>query len=351
MRYVLLVLVLGTVSHLHADQFVILSLGADQKVITYSLDPDNGSLEKKSSVDTEGKPGAMCASKDGKLLFVGAKGTDSIAAYEISEVGRLHKIDETVVGAGPSFLSIDPTGRFLLSAYYSTGQVAVHGIEDGGKLSDTPLQMFETDERAHCITLDRSGDFAFVPHTRPNAIFQFRFDASTGKLAPNESPKLLRGDSTGPRHLWFHPDNQFAYGSDEQGSSITAYRFDDQSGRLKTIQTLTSLPPEGFEGNRSTSDVEVHPSGRFVYIANRGYDAIVGYSIDSDSGRMTQLGHTPTESVTRSFNISPDGRHLIAAGQKSGKLAVFRVGDDGSLTRIHTVLAGKNPWWVQIVDR
>jgi 6-phosphogluconolactonase len=199
--------------------------------------------------------------------------------------------------------------------------------------------------------LDRKNRFAFVPHTRPNAIFQFYFDDSTGKLSANDAPKLLRKADSGPRHLWFHPDNRFAYGSDEQGSSLTVYQFDQETGQLKTIQTLSSLPAHGFEGRNSTSDIEVHPSGQFVYIANRGHDTIASYAIDPASGRLSLLDHTPTESVTRSFNISPDGRYLIAAGQKSGKLAVFQVGDRGSLTRIDTVSAGKNPWWVQIVQR
>ena len=322
-----------------------------KKLIVYALKPDDGSLTRCSSIDTQGKPGALCVSADNTFLYVAMKGANSIAAYAISDSGELSPAGESVVGSGPSFLSIDASGRFLASAYYSSGQVAVHAIDDDGKLSDDPVQMFETDERAHCIVFDRSGKFAFVPHTRPNSIFQFHFDGATGKLNPSDPPKLVRDSDTGPRHLWFHPGNRFAYGSDEQGNSITAYRFDEQTGRLTTMQTLSSLPREGFDGRNSTSDIEVHPSGRFVYIANRGHDTIAGYSIEPDTGRMSLVGRTPTESVTRSFNLASDGRHLIAAGQKSGKLAVFRVGDDGSLKRIHTVTAGKNPWWVAIVDR
>ena len=354
MRIVLIfgILLTFVVEHpAYAKQLAILSLGADQKLVVYELGAEDGTLTQRSSVDTVGKPGAMCVSHDGKYLYVGMKETDSIAAYTITKDGLLLPLGESTIGDGASYLSIDASGRFLMSAYYSTGQVAVNSIDDDGKLSAKPLQMFATDERAHCIIFDRSGEFAFVPHTRPNAIFQFHFDGATGKLSPNDPPKLLRSADAGPRHLWFHPANQFAYGSDEQGSSITAYRFDDHAGWLTAMQTLSSLPAEGFEGKNSTSDVEVHPSGRFVYIANRGHDTIAGFSIDADTGKMTLVGHTPTESVTRSFNISPDGRHLIAAGQKSGKLAVFQVGDDGSLARIHTVAAGKNPWWVQIVDR
>ena len=354
MRIVLILGILLTcvVTHYaHAEQLVVLSLGADQKIVVYSLDADAGTLAQRNSIDTVGKPGAMCVSRDGKRLYVALKGTNSIAAYTVNHVGLLQPLGESPIGASASYLSIDPSGRFLASAYYSTGQVAIHSIEEGGELSDRPLQKFDTDERAHCIVFDRSGNFAVVPHTRPNAIFQFHFDKASGLLSPNDPVKILRDADTGPRHLWFHDSNQLAFGSDEQGSSITAYQFDDQLGRLKAIQTLSSLPDGGFQGRNSTSDIEVHPSGKFAYIANRGHDTIAGYSIDAETGKLMLIGHTPTESVTRSFNIAPDGRHLIAAGQKSGRLAVFRVADDGSLDRIHTVVAGMNPWWVQIIDR
>tara|TARA_R110002049_G_scaffold4601_6_gene32838 strand:+ start:9635 stop:10699 length:1065 start_codon:yes stop_codon:yes gene_type:complete len=354
MRNVLIVgilLVMVAAQTVHAKQLVILSLGADQKLVVYELVTNDGTLTKQSSVDTSGKPGAMCMSSDGHRVYVAMKGTGMIAAYQFTSDDDLVLLNEIAVGMDPSYLSLDPSGKFLVGAYYSTGQVTVHSTDATGKVSGEPLQRISTDERAHAAVFDRSGKFVFVPHTRPNAIFQFRFDAPTGMLTANDPPKLLRDADTGPRHLWFHPGNQYAFGSDEQGSSITGYRFDHSSGQLTTMQTLSSLPATGFEGRNSTADIEVHPSGEFVYIANRGHDTIAGYSISETTGRLTFLGRTPTESVTRSFNIAPDGRHLIAAGQKSGKLAVFQIHDDGSLVRTQTVMAGENPWWVLIVER
>ena len=213
-----------------------------------------------------------------------------------------------------------------------------------------PTQLFATDKNAHAIVFDPSGTSVFVPHTRPNAIHQFHFDPGTGTLTPNVHTALQTGPDTGPRHLAFHPDNGHAYGSNEQGKSISAYRFIPAMKALGKIQTLTSHPPEGFEGSSSTSDIEVHPSGKFVYIANRGYNALASFTIMPD-GTLTPLEHTATEAVTRSFNITSDGKHLIAAGQQSGNLAVFRIAKNGTLTRTSTIAAGKNPWWILTISR
>lgn len=141
-----------------------------------------------------------------------------------------------------------------------------------------------------------------------------------------------------------------AYGSDEQGSSITAYQFDSQTGTLQTIQTLSSLPDGAAPAKNNTSDIEVHPSGRFVYIANRGHDTIGVFSINQDDGKLTWIENAPTEAVTRSFNISPNGKFLVAAGQKSNRLAVLRVGDDGRLQRASSIPTGASPWWVCVTE-
>ncbi len=347
----ILAALLTFITSAHAAQLVILSLSKDKKIATYSL--NEGELSLASTLETSGQPSAMTTNKEQDRLYVAMKGDNSIASFLIDPAGKLTHLSESKMEASASYLHIHPSGKFLLSAYYQTGKIAVHQINADGSLSATPTQLIPTDERAHCIISHPSGHSVFVPHTRPNAIHQFLFNPQTGLLTPNDSPVLQTGENTGPRHLWFHPTNGYAYGSDEQGCSISSYLFDQDANTLKKEHTLSSLPDQGlpdFEGKKNTSDIEVHPSGKFVYIANRGYNAIASYSIQAD-GSLSPIAHTPTEAVTRSFNITSDGKHLIAAGQQSGNLAVFTIDADGKLTRTSTLKAGKNPWWVTTITR
>jgi 6-phosphogluconolactonase len=190
----------------------------------------------------------------------------------------------------------------------------------------------------------------FVPHTGPNAIFQFRFDEQTGTLTANDPPKVTTPENTGPRHLAFHPSLNVVYFDNEQGSSVTAFRLDKSKGTLEPFQTLPTLP-EGFSESNSCADLEITPDGRFLYASNRGHDSLAGFAIDPETGKMTSLGQFPTEKTPRSFNIAPDGKFVYAAGQGSGKLAAYRLdGENGKLTRFATYEVGNGPAWVQVVS-
>src|SRR5262249_12399250 len=146
----------------------------------------------------------------------------------------------------------------------------------------------------------------FVPHVAPNAVYQFRFDAATGKLT--DAGKAPGGaDKAGPRHLALHPTQPLAFTSDETGSSVTVYRYDAATG-LKPVQTLSTLPDD-YKKPNSTAEVKVHPSGKFVWVSNRGHDSLAGFALGS-SGKLTAIGQAPTEKTPRSFEVDPDGRYV-----------------------------------------
>ncbi len=331
-----------------AAQFVYVSIAGENRIAVYVH--EQGKLTPAADLKLSGGPGALCVHPNGKYLFASVRSVGNLAGFEINDDGSLRQINEVAAGADPAYVATDRSGKYLLSAYYRAGKVMVHAIDDTGKISQRS-QSISTDDKAHAIVSDRSGKFVFVPHTGPNAIFQFRFDAATGKLTANQPAKLVRPENTGPRHLWFHPRADFAYGSDEQGNSVTAYAFDSTAGTLRPIQTLSSLPPAGFQGTKSTSDIEVHPSGKLLYIANRGHDSISCYAVGEESGRLRYLSNTKTEKTPRSFNIDPSGQYLIAAGQNSATLATYRIKANGTLDLIGTTATGTSPWWVLIVDR
>jgi len=240
----------------------------------------------------------------------------------------------------------DHTGRWLISASYAAGKVVVHRLNDDGTIQSPAVQIVTTTQTAHCIAIDRDDRFVFVPHVAPNAVYQFHLDVSTGMLT--EAGKAPGGaDKAGPRHLAFHPTKNLAFTSNEQGSSITAYRYDPAAG-LTPLQTLSTLPPD-FQGQNTTADVKVHPSGKFVWVSNRGHDSLACFAID-DSGKLSAQDRTPTEKTPRSFEIDPSGRFAFGAGEGSGKLAVFQIDQStGKLSRLQTYDVGKSLTWVLAV--
>jgi 6-phosphogluconolactonase len=136
----------------------------------------------------------------------------------------------------------------------------------------------------------------------------------------------------------------------EQGSSVMAFHLDAKTGALGVFQTISTLPTDFSERN-SCADLELTPSGKFLYVSNRGHDSIACFTVDAESGKLTLVEQEPTEKTPRSFNVDPSGRFLYAAGQGSGKLASYRIDNDfGELTRLETYSVGKQPWWVLVVN-
>jgi 6-phosphogluconolactonase len=321
-------------------------MGPEQKIQVFKLDPGDGKLTPVEAVAVDGAPGSLGVDPRRKFLLASLRSTSRLASFRIDPAsGKLKLLGAVQLpkGQNAAFVGTDRTGRWVISASYSGGKVAVHALGDDGTIRAPAVQTVDTAVTAHGFVTDRENRFVFVPHVAPNAVFQFTLDAETGKLAdagkaPGGAPKA------GPRHIAFHPTLNVAFTSDESGSSITAYRFDPQSG-LAPAQTLSTLPPD-FKGSNSTAEVKIHPGGKFVWVSNRGHDSLAGFRIGAE-GTLTALGQTPTEKTPRSFDVEPDGRYVFGAGEGSGKLAVFRVdAESGALTRLHTVEVGKSLPWV-----
>ncbi len=333
-----------------ADTVVYLSLAGEKKIAVYRQDARDGKLSHAADVAVPGEPGALATDPKRRFLFASLRTEGKLASFRIDPGnGTLEAINVVPAGADPAHLSTDRTGKYLLTAYYVAARVSVHRIGADGTLSGEPVQTVETADKAHAIVPDPSNRFAFVPHTGPNVIYQFRFDATRGLLAAGEMPRLRTGEKTGPRHLAFHPAKPIAYVINEQGGSVTAYTLDRKAGTLGALQTVSTLPRD-FRGTNATAEIKVHPTGRFLYGSNRGHDSIALFGLDAKSGKMTARGQEPTEKNPRSFDLDPAGKYLYAAGESSGKLACYRLDEKtGRLKCFATLAVGKTPWWVMAV--
>jgi 6-phosphogluconolactonase len=205
--------------------------------------------------------------------------------------------------------------------------------------------------KAHCIQTDRSNRYVHVPHAgESNRILQFRFDADTGCLTPNDPPMVVPKGLQGPRHFCHHPALDVVYVVNEQGCSVTAYRLDPERGTLSPFQTLSTLPAD-LKGQNTCAQIHITPGGQFLYAANRGHDSIAGFAIDPSTGGLTSLGQQSSEPIPRTFGIDPQGRYMYAAGQGSGRLAAYRIdAQTGALHPLATYEVGKRPMWVMILE-
>ncbi len=324
------------------------SLSGDDKIATLALDCSSGEFEVVRETQAPGGPGPLALSPDGRRLYAARRTVNEMSTFAVDPTdGQLEHLGSIDLVSDPCFISTDRAGRFLLAAYYTAGAVSVHAIDEAGKLLPDPVLWRNTLPKAHCINLDATNRYTFLPHVgESNTIFQYLFDPESGLLSDNEPPRVDQPDGLGPRHYAYHPNGRFVYFDNEQGSSVTAYHFDLAAGTLTPFQTVSTLPG-GFDGQNSCAQIWMTPSGRNLYASNRGHDSIAMYAVDGDGGSLTYLGAEPTLQTPRAFGIDPSGSCMLVGGQVSGELASYRIDpSSGRLTHLTTAYVGQQPMWV-----
>ena len=332
---------------------VTVSAGKDNALHLYELHPYSNKLEQHDKYDLPGSPGSQFISPGGQILYVSVRSDNSVATFRIDRANKiLIPLGLTKIGANAAYLATDQTGKTLLWASYSDGLVGSHSLKENGEVKPGALSRIETKRCAHAILTDSSNRFAFVPHTGPNAIYQFRFDAKSGKLTKNNPLTTSPAAGLEPRHLAFHPKLPIIYCDDEKGDSVTAYHFNLDTGQLKAFHSQSTLPTD-FDGSQNTcADIEITSDGRFVYASNRGHNSIAGFSVDAKTGKLTSIGQFVTGAIPRSFNLDPDNQWMIVAGQRSHDLHVYkRNSTSGKLKRIFQQSTGQGPSWVQFIPK
>jgi 6-phosphogluconolactonase (cycloisomerase 2 family) len=305
---------------------------------------------------------------------VGGEKEGTVSAFAINQTDGKLELLNTVRsgGAGPTFVSIHPSGRFVFVANYFGGTVAVLPILSGGRLgAATDVKTDAGKVGPARPTNVQSGSFSFSGHDRTHAhqihadpagrfvlhvdlgldkIFVWKLDEQKGTLTPGEPPAVSLPPGDGPRHFQFHPNGRWLYSIQEEASSIVLFDYDADAGRLASRQTISTLPP-GFAGSNFCSEIMISGDGRFVYAGNRLHDSIGIFSVGID-GTLTYVGEEWTRgSYPRSFNFDPTGRFLYCCNQRGDNVAVFRVdGKTGSLNFTGQYTPVGNPSIIVFLD-
>ncbi len=308
-------------------------------------------------------PSFVAPSPNGKYLYAvneigNYKGPNSggVSAFSIDHAtGKLTFLNEVASsGADPCYIIVDQTGKYVLVANYTGGSVAVFPVLADGKLGEASSFVQHTGHgtnperqeapHAHSIDLSPDGRFAMVDDLGLDELLVYKFDRAKGLLTPNDPPFAKLDAGAGPRHFVLRPDGKFAYVVAEMGHTVTVLSNDAASGRLQPVQSITTLPKD-FQGRNDDAEIQMHPSGKFLYASNRGEDTIVVYSIDAAKGTLTQVASVPTGGKEpRSFEIDPTGQLLFAENQKSDNIVVFKIDQKtGNLTPTRKVLDVASP--------
>ncbi len=329
--------------------------GNGRGIHLFQVDRMSGAMSAAGIYEMGTSPSCLAINASGSTLYsanetdrVGENKEGTVSAFAIDRSDGHLTLRNTVSagGAGPTYISIHPSGRFLFVANYFGGSVAVLPIlsdgrlgdatdirNDAGKLGPTKATnappgsfAFSGHDRthAHMIQADPTGRFVLHVDLGLDQIFVWKFDENKGVLTPNDpfSVSLPAGD--GPRHFHFHPNGRWFYSIQEEGSTIVLFDYDTVTGQLASRQTISTLPP-GFAGSNFCSEILVSSDGKFVYAGNRLHDSIGIFAV-GPNGDLTFLEEEWTRgNYPRSFSFDPTGRFLTCCNQRADNVAIFEV--------------------------
>lgn len=316
--------------------------GNSKGIYHLTFDTDKGKLSKATLAAEIGSPGFLAVdSKSKRLYSTGSLDGQPVAAAYAIDGDKLTLLNSEPIGdGGAAHISVNPESRFLLTAQYGGGSVALFPLADDGSIQPRAqlidhvggskvVPRRQESSHAHWTGFDQNHNYAFVPDLGLDTVVIYKIDRNKRRIMAHGRGVVPPGG--GPRHMKFHPDGKHAYVLNELALSITTFDYDPAAGSMTAIDTVQTLTDEqkSKETFNSASEIRVHSSGRFVYSANRGNDSISAFKVDPATKRLTLIEVEPIRGGwPRNFNIDPSGKWLLAAGRDSNTLTVFSIDED-----------------------
>lgn len=338
------------------------------------IDSQTGAMSKIELAATIPDSAQLVYNREHNVLHVAIEtdsyqGTESgaIITYKIDDNGALTELNQVdSKGGAPVYLSIHPSGNYLLNANYISGSIAVYPIKQDGSLADAvsvkqsegepganypkaaaPGSFAISDHdgpHAHMISSDPSGKFVFSTDLGLDRIYQWKFNEETGELTPNTPAFIMASsDGAGPRHFVFHPKADIVYLINEESSTLTRYDFDSEKGTLSEKSSISTLPV-GYEGTSYASGLIINDTGTSLYAVNRLHNSISQFEID-EKGDIALVDTVWTRGdYPRTITFSPDSKFIYVMNQRSDNMVRFSVNNEtGKLSFVDDYTAAPSP--------
>ncbi|WP_110667912.1 lactonase family protein [Salinicola halophilus] len=345
------------------DTLVFVANAGDGTIGRYRFDRQTEKLESLGTTEAGNNVMPLAVSPDQRFLYAAVRSEPlRVLSYRIDpDSGDLTPLGSGALQGSMAYIAVDRSGRYLLAASYGDSCVSVSPIDADGVAGDA-TQTVEVGTHAHAILTSPDNRYAFATSLGDDHIEQFHFD---GTLAPNDPPRIDTAQAEGPRHLVFSPCGRFIYVLGEFSADVTTFAFDAESGQLTELSVCPGIAegsslahgmrqqdiPEGDDTPRIwAADLHVSPNGRHLYVSERTSSTLNVLAVDPNTGAARFIESVETVSRPRGFEIDPLGGYLIAAGELSDHLALYRIDDsDGRLSHVSDAPAGNQANWVEIV--
>lgn len=315
-----------------------------QGIYVYEFDRDSVKFSLKQTLPEIVRPGFLEIYPDGRYLYSinrvrNAEGIqkEMVSSFAInSEDGILSLINQVPAhGTGACHVNIDKAGKYLYISFYDSGSLTVFAINPDGSIGDTiqtiKYEGSSVNERrqdkahVHSVLFSPDNAFVYIADLGTDKVMICSIDHTTGKLLPASPPSVSVIPGSGPRHMTFHPEKPYVYLAEELSSSTSLFYQDQVTGNLTSMQTISTLP-EDFTDQNTNADIHIDPSGKFLFVSNRGHNSLATYSINKENGELRIVDYPSTMGEhPRNFLIEPKGEFILVANRDTDNVAVFRL--------------------------
>ncbi len=331
------------------------------------FDPRTGELKLSGPAATMPSPTwSVLHPRTPVIYYVSEIGNDgksngAVWSFRVNRAtGELTKINQSDAGGGgTTFLYLDTPSLTLLTTNFGSGSTASFAIGADGSLSPRTSLVTETGSgpnvrqksaHAHSVIVDPSGRFALVADLGTDKVYIYALDRKTHALQQDPHGEYVLPPGSGPRHVSFHPSGKVAYVFCELTADLQTVHWDARAGKLSLAQT-TSTNSADFKGKSSIAEIAVSRDGRFVYVSNRGENTLVSYSVTPATGELTFLQRITSGGDPWSFTIHPTGRWMLVANEHTNKVQVIAIDPAaGKMTDTNVAITTPTPVSISFVE-
>ncbi len=324
--------------------FVGTYTGAHSKgIYSFGFDPESGKWTPPQLAAETENPSFLTVDQQGRFLYAvnevanyEGKSSGAVSVFSIDPATAKLTLQQQVssMGADPAYLTLDKSGHDLLVANYTGGNVAVFPVGRDGRLGEhTAFEQHtgssvdpkrQEGPHAHSIQMTNDNRFAMSADLGLDKVIVDRFDSARGTLTANQMPVAKVTPGAGPRHLAFAPSGKFVYLINEMATSVTVFSLDARTGAMHELQTIDTVAKH--DSANTAAEIQINPSGRFLYTSTRGDDSIATFKVDAQSGKLTLVERVSSAGKTpRFFTLDPTGRWMFVADQDSNAIALFKI--------------------------
>jgi 6-phosphogluconolactonase len=320
------------------------SVRGSEGIYVLEFDPDVPALKVLQAIPTKESPSYVEIHPSGKFLYSANRGSvdgivktnGSVSSFSIDPLtGRLHAINgQQAFGLGPCHIGINPAGTFAVVSHFHAGTLAVYPLLDDGSMGTMTDSIRysgkgldpqrQNQPHIHSATFAPGNQAIIVADLGTDKIYSYRTDLINGKLVPSSQSSISTKPGTGPRHLAFHPNGKNFYLAEEISSTVAVFGYDKKTGTVEIVEDEIRSLPQNFNGKNSAADIQISPDGKFVYVSNRGHNALAIFSV-LKNGKLKLIGHQDVMGKTPRFHFfDKTGEFLLVANQDSDNITVFK---------------------------